>query len=349
MPIMYADRLMQLSTNVLRAAGFTEFESERVSESLVESNLLGHDSHGIIRLPQYIQFLDRMGINIGADIKVISETPGTAVLDGDWGLGQVMAQKAMNMTIQKARKTSIAAATLYQSQHIGRIGEYSSMAAREGFIGVIMTNNHGAGQGVAPFGGRERRLAPTPISICAPTGTEIIILMDFTASVSAEGKVRVAKNRGKKLPEGFIIDADGNPSTDPNDLYGPPMGSLLPMGGVVGHKGYALGFMIEILAGILSGAGPSRKDPGRFGNAVFMAVIDLEAFVSRDVFDRQIADFIEYVKSCPKAPGFEEILFPGEIEHREKEKRLKDGIDIDDETWKQISATAESVGVSVNH
>lgn len=347
MPIFTAESLTKAGYDIFLAAGFTEEESRTVSKSLVESNLLGHDSHGIIRIPQYIQSLEKLGINIGADISVIKETPGTAALDGNWGLGQAMARKAMNIAIEKARKTSIASVTLYQSQHVGRLGEYSEIAAKEGFIGIIMTNNHGAGQAVAPWGGRERRLAPTPISICTPSGTEILVLMDFTASVSAEGKVRVAKNRGKTLPEGYIIDAEGNPSTDPNDLYGPPPGSLLPFGGVVGYKGYALGFMIEMLAGILSGAGPSQREKVRFGNAAFMIVLDIEAFISRDVFDRQLSEFIKHVKSSAKAPGFEEILFPGEIEHRARQRRLRDGIEVGEETWSQIVATAESLGVKI--
>ena len=348
MPKITAERLKEISNAIFLAADLTQSDARTVAESLVESNLLGHDSHGVIRIPQYVEILGNADVSIGTEISIVRETPGTAVLDGNWGLGQVMARKAMNIAIEKARKTSIASVTLYQSQHIGRLGEYSSMAAQAGFIGIIMTNNHGAGQGVAPFGGRERRMAPTPISICAPSGSEVLVLMDFTTSVSAEGKIRIARNRGKKLPEGYILDADGNPSTDPNDLYGPPRGSILPFGGVVGHKGYALGFMIEVLAGILSGAGPSRKEQVRFGNAAFMIVVDIEAFVEREVFNTQLSTFIDYVKSSAKVPGVEEILFPGEIEHREKQKRLSSGIEVEEETWNQILAAAESLGVKVD-
>jgi len=161
----------------------------------------------------------------------------------------------------------------------------------------------------------------------------------------AEGKVRVMRNRGARIPEGWILDAEGRPSTDPNDLYGPPPGALLPFGGIVGHKGYALGVMVDILSGALSGAGCSRKDATRIGNAFFITVIDIARFVPVEAFKAQVSDFVAYIKSSRKLPGVDEILIPGEPEYRTMEKRLREGIFVEEETWRQIRELAEKVGL----
>jgi uncharacterized oxidoreductase len=171
------------------------------------------------------------------------------------------------------------------------------------------------------------------------------VLLDITTAVVAEGKVRVKRNRGEELPEGCIIDSEGKPSTDPNDYYAG--GAILPFGGVVGHKGYGLGFILDILAGALSGAGCSRADAPRFGNAVFIFVINIENFTTIEEFKSHVDGLIEYVKSSPRMPGVDEILFPGEIEAKERRKRSEAGIFIEDETWGQISRTADELGVDV--
>jgi uncharacterized oxidoreductase len=235
-----------------------------------------------------------------------------------------------------------------QSNHIGRLGEYPVIAAEKNMIGMITVNNHGAAQCMAAWGGIGRRLSPNPISIGLPTGTDDPVLLDITTAVVAEGKVRVKRNRGEKLPEGCIIDSQGNPSTNPNDFYGSPGGAILPFGGIVGHKGYGLGFILDILAGALSGAGCSRADAPRFGNAVFIFVINIENFTPIAEFKKHVDGLIEYVKSSPKMPGVDEILFPGEIEAKERKKRLAEGIFVEDETWNQIVKTAEELGVDAN-
>ena len=237
MPTIASKRLVQLGTEIFAACGVAAEDSEVVSSSLVESNLLGHDSHGVIRIPQYVGKLKKGDVNVGAKLTAISRTSNSISFDGNWGFGQIMARRAMETVLNEIGESAIFAATLFRSDHVGRLGEYSSLAAERGFLGIIMLNNHGAGQLVAPLGGREARMAPTPISICAPSGTDAPVLMDFTASVVAEGKVRVALNRGEMLKSGCILDADGNPSNDPKDLYGPPRGTILPFGGGRGAQG----------------------------------------------------------------------------------------------------------------
>ena len=347
MPIFSAEQLNKVGTSIFEAAGVPSDEAQVVAESLVTSNLAGHDSHGVIRMPQYIRLLKRGAIVPGAQVEIVRETPNTAVLNGNWGFGQVMARKAMEIAIEKAEAYSLASVAMSQSNHVGRLGEYPVMAAEKNMIGLITVNNHGSGQCMAAWGGVGRRLSPNPMAIGLPTGEADPVLLDITTAVVAEGKVRVRKNRGEELPEGCIIDAQGNPSTDPNDYYGPPRGAILPFGGIVGHKGYGLGFILDILAGALSGAGCSRADATRFGNAVFIFVIKIENFTPVEEFKKHVDGLIEYVKSSPRMPDVDEILFPGEIEAKERKNRLENGIFIEDETWGQIVKISEELGVEM--
>jgi len=172
-------------------------------------------------------------------------------------------------------------------------------------------------------------------------------MLDMTMSVTAEGKIRVKRNRKEQTPEGWIIDSEGNPTTDPEVFYGDPPGAILPMGGVVGYKGYGLGLLFDILGGALTGAGCSRPDVDRVGNGTFIIVIQIEAFTSVEEFARHVDGLIEFVKSSRTMPGFDEILVPGEPEWREKRKRLAEGFFVGDETWRQIVEVAGEVGVSV--
>lgn len=221
------------------------------------------------------------------------------------------------------------------------------MAAEHGMIGMAMVNNHGGGLCMAPWGGIERRLSPNPISVAVPTGEGDPIVLDMTSSVCAEGKLRVMRNRGQALPEGWIIDAQGRPATDPAAFYGPPQGALLPLGGTVGYKGFGLCMVMDILAGALSGAGCSGSSDAFGLQGLFATVIDIASFTKPEEFQERVSGLIRYVKSPPTAPGVEEILVPGEPEFRERRRRLRDGIPVDDETWRQMVRAAETVGLDL--
>jgi len=345
MPILSADELTALCRRIFVAAGTPPEVAHRVAESLVESNLVGHDSHGVIRVPQYLEMLGDGRINPRAEPRLVRETAGAAVIDGGWQFGQVAAAHAMQVAIGKARQNSVAVVELYQSGHIGRLGEFAALALGEAMVGIVATNNHGGGQAMSPFGGIARRLSPSPIAIAVPGGVDFPIVLDMTSSVAAEGKVRVKRARGEKLPDGWVLDAAGRSTTDPADLYGPPPGSLAPLGGATGYKGFGLAFMIDILAGALGGGGCSRPDPPPLrGNGVFLQAIDPAAFGATEFFPRQVAGLTEYVKSSPCAPGFDRILVPGEVEHQEKRKRRRQGIPIEDDTWVKLEAAASELG-----
>jgi uncharacterized oxidoreductase len=348
MPILTANQLINIGSDIFNAMGVPSEEAIRVSESLVGSNLVGHDSHGVIRIPQYVKLIKNGNIIPGAKMQIVKETPSSAVIDGNWGFGQVLGKKAMEIAIEKARSKSVSTVTMRQSNHIARLGEYPAIAVENDMIGMTTVNNHGSAQYMPPWGGIERRLSPNPLSVGVPSSKYPHVVLDLTTAVVAEGKVRVKLNRGEKLPEGWIIDSEGNPTTDPKDLYGPPPGAILPFGGIAGHKGFGLGFMVDVLSGALSGAGCSRVNADKFGNAVFITVINVSDFVPIEEFKSNVDELIDYLKTSKKMKGVDELYYPGEIEAKEKEKRLKNGIYVEDETWNQIVDSAKEVGLDTN-
>jgi len=345
LPLLPPEHLKALSTRLFVALGATADEARVVAEHLVNSNLAGHDSHGVLRIPQYAKMIEEKRIVPGAPIEVERDTPTMTVLNGHWGFGQFIAKRAFDIAMGKARNSAISCVAAHNCNHVGRVGEYTEMVAAQGMIGIAMVNNHGGGQVMCPHGGTAKRLSPNPISVAFPTGASDPILLDITSSVVAEGKLRVKRNRGEKIPLGWVTDAQGRPTTDPNDFYKDPPGAILPFGGMAAHKGFGLAFVIDVLCGTLSGAGCSRPGVPHPANGLFGIVIDIQKFLPLTDFRRQVDALIQHVKSSPLAPGFTEILVPGEPEHRERQKRMAEGIFVEDETWRQITEVATKVGL----
>jgi uncharacterized oxidoreductase len=347
MPNFTEQQLNNIAADIFEAAGVPRDEAEIISELLVAANLAGHDSHGVLRIPQYIGLMKSGQIHPGAPMEVERESASHALINGNWGFGHVIAQKAMSLAIQKAKSSTISAISIYNCNHIGRLGSYPVMAADEGLLGMVMANAGGTALYVAPFGGTDGRLATNPLSIAAPTRDDYPILLDITSSVVAQGKIRVALNRGDSVPLGWLINSKGEPTTDPHDLNGPPPGALLALGGIAGHKGFALALMIDVLGGALSGAGCSGSGNTRLQNGVLMVAIDIAKFTPLEDFYTRVDELVAHVKSSPLAPGFDEILVPGEIEARREQQGSQEGITLDDETWRQIQETAAALGISV--
>lgn len=336
--------LTDIAVRILRRIATNDDDTQTVAEHLVSAQLAGHDSHGIIRIPQYHQHAREGRLNVAAKVEVERETPATALLNGNWTWGQVIAKRAMDMAIEKARHRHIAAVGARQCYHIGRVGSYALMAAEAGFIAQIWCNGHGIVR-VAPWGGAEARLATNPIAVAIPTSGRPI-LVDITTSVVAEGKVRLAKNKGVNVPDGWLLDKHGQPTNDPSTLY--DNGTLLPFGGPVGHKGFGLGLAVDLLGGALTGAGCGAMSKEKIGNGLFIEVIDPSAFVERAEFLRRVDDYAAYIRSAKPAPGVKEILLPGEPEFSMEEQRRRDGIPVDDETWRQVREVATAVGVTID-
>lgn len=340
MPTFTASQLKRVGISVFEAAGVPNSEAKRVTDSLVEANLVGHDSHGVIRILQYVENIRKGKIKLGVKIEVVRETPSTALIDGHWGFGQVIAEKGMKIAIEKAKGTSMSSVGVFHCNHIGRLGEYSMMAAERDMIGAVVCNSEPKGGLTAPYGGATRRLGTNPLSVAVPAKKMNHFLLDFATSIVAEGKVRVKRYRGERVPAGWILDKNGLPTNNPEDFY--QGGALLPFGG---HKGYALSLLIDIFGGILTGAGCPSTEGYERGNGTFMMAIDISSFMPIEEFKEKVDDLLRAVKGTPTAPGFDEVLIPGEPEFKTKEKRLRKGIYVSDETWRKLGKVAQELGL----
>lgn len=349
---LQAPELFDLSTQILEAAGAPADDAKAVATDLSESNLLGHDSHGVMRLVQYVQFIRDGHIKPGAGYKVLKETPSLVLVDGQFGFGQVSADAALHLAMEKTKSTGCCSAFVRNCNHVGRLGRYTETAARAGFAATMAVNAPGPGQ-VTPFGARERRMGTNPISMAAPgvanEGTRSSpIVLDMTTSATAEGKLRVAHQSGQSIPEGWLIDANGNPTTNPGDYYADPGGCIVSLGGPLAHKGFGMSVMVDLFAGVLSGSGIGRTDLPRGANGVWMTLIDASQLLPKDEYDQWLTNYHEHIKSAQRIDGVDEILFPGEMETQRRATRERDGVELPAETWRQISELADSLGCDIS-
>jgi LDH2 family malate/lactate/ureidoglycolate dehydrogenase len=344
MPVFTPQALHDTGYALLQAAGASAEEAQIVIEHLVGANLAGHDSHGMILLPTYIARIKRGHIVPGAPLTIERETPTTAYINGNWGFGYVVTTRAMEMAIAKAKAHHVAAVTIYQQSHVGRLADYPLMAAREGMIGLITCDSGRAPKAVVPFGGRVARLGTNPLSVAFPSDLDGPIFLDMATSAVAAGKIAVQRNRRAPAPPGWIVDKEGNPTTDVEAFYNG--GAILPMGGDQAHKGYVLSFMVETLSGILTGLGFGVDPQGRHNDGTFLAVFDVNAFRPLAEFKQEMAAFVAYLKETPPAAGFDEVLYPGEFEYRTAQQRQRDGIYVEEETWGQITALQKEYGLA---
>jgi uncharacterized oxidoreductase len=345
MPIFFGPELKKVTHDIFQAAGATDREATIVGDALTEANLSGHDSHGVLRIPEYVRWMEEKLVNTGAQMDVVLETDSFALINGNWGFGQVMGREAMGLAIGKAAKVGVATVSGRDCCHLGRVGDYPAMATDRGMAAIMFVNTHGGGKLVAPFGGIERRLSANPIAVGIPRKSEPPIIVDISTCAIAEGKVRNMLHSGTPVPPGSIIDAEGRPTTDAAQFYGPPPGALLPFGG---HKGFALGLVADILAGAVSGAGCSRPEASRIGNSFLVTVIDIDRVRGNDAFSSDVEGLIQYVKTSKLAPGVDGIMVPGEPEATEHRRRLKNGVSLSDQVWEQISETGRRYGVDVD-
>lgn len=347
MPTFAAKTLQPFVQSLFETAGFPKDEAAVVARSLVDANLCGHDSHGVIRVVQYVKALDDGVFKPGAAFQVVKETAAVLVADGNWGLGQVQAHRLLERLMAKAKQVGVAAGTLRQCGHIGRLGEYAEAAAAQRMALIGTVNGHGFGRQVAPPGGIQARIGTNPLLLGVPTKGEPVFL-DIGTSVCAEGKVRVVYNKGQRAPEGWLLDHRGQPTTDPSVLYHDPRGSILPLGGAQAYKGFGIGLLLDMFAGGLSGAPCSHpSQPLRVANAVFFTVLDINQFAGADHFLNEVSGLTEVVRACPRREGVTEITLPGDPERKERARRLQNGIPLDDGTWGQLSELAKRLKVSL--
>ena len=346
MPQLQADSLRTLTQDIFAAAGTPQAEAAIVAEQLVASNLYGLDSHGVVRIPLYVKWIQQGTIKPGAPVTIIHTEGGTAVVDGGSNFGQVGGLRAIEVAIKLAREYHVSCVATRNCRHVGRLGYFTQMAAQAGFFALATVNSAGAGHSVVPFGGLAGRIAPNPISYAVP-GPESPVVADMAMSTTSQGKVVIYRNRGHKLPEGWLIDATGKPSTDPEELFKTPRGWILPVGGNLGYKGFAMLLLAEILSGTLPGDDITVSQPDGT-NGVCFILVDISVFTPIEHFRAMMGNMAGYMKSAPPAPGHQEVLMPGELDNRIFAQRQREGIPIEPATWQQIVATAQALNVPVD-
>lgn len=340
---------------LFRAVGADEDIAQEVGRHLVNANLSGHDSHGVIRVAQYFDQIAKGALRPNARPQIIRGTPVTALIDGRQGMGHFVTSFALEWGIRQAGEHGLAAAAIRHASHIGRLGDYTERAGTRGFIAMLTVGVGGPGLGgVVLFGSRQRFLGTNPWSMAVPAEGRPPMVFDGASSAVAEGKVRLARSKGLPLPEGAIADAEGRPTTDPEDFY--RGGGLLPLGGpVAGHKGYGLAMASMLVSALAMIDDPnpylwasSQTEPqdqrGRAGG-VFLLVLDPQRFGDPAHYRALVAEVLGAAKRAPCAPGVDEILIPGEPEVKMRARRTREGIPIPAATWQELCGLAERFAV----
>ena len=339
------EALTRIARSLFEAAGCSAEDAATVADHLIESSLFGHDSHGTIRIYEYVDQMADGTFDPAGRPTVVRERGAMAVLDGGGALGQVAGRHAVDKAVELARAQGVGSVGLRNCSHLGRIGAYTLAVARQGLVGMAWVNAGRLGRQIPPYGGIDGKLSTNPVSFAAPRRGADPILVDMTTSVVAEGKIRLAHNQGVRVPEGWITDAEGRPTTDPADFVGPPQGAILPMGGVVAYKGYCLSMMVEILGGLLSGEGCAAGEVEMRSNGLMLIVWDPAFFCEDEHYDREVEALIAHVTSSRVDPRVGSIQLPGSPEFTTAAERRRTGIAIDDTTWSRICDRARRLGL----
>jgi hydroxycarboxylate dehydrogenase B len=345
MKVFSADDLRTVGTKIFVACGSQPQEAAIVADELVESNLLGYDSHGIIRCGTYVDFVLTGRVKPGAPLHVVQETPVTAIVDCGLNFGQVSATQMVEIAVTKAQESGVAYVVSKNCCHVGRLGSYVQKVAARGMVGISTCNNRKIGHVVAPWGGREGRLGTNPLAFAAPTKGWPAVL-DMSTCAIPEGKLYLAREEGKSVPPGCIRDAAGNPTTDPNAFYGPPQGTIVPFGAEFGYKGYGLSMLVEIMGGIMAGEDATIDQPGL--NGFSLLVINPEVFCGAAHFTDLVDRLCAYQMSAAPAPGFAEVVVPGLLDFQMRQRRLAEGIPVNDAVWIAVVAAGKRVGVRID-
>jgi uncharacterized oxidoreductase len=340
------EKLQDFVRRLFVTAGVSEPEAAQVAASLIESNLRGHESHGVLRVGDYLAALKTGELCGGVEWQVLTETPAVLVADGRRGFGQVLARRLVAALAAKCQTMGIACGTLKNCGHVGRLAEWVELAARGGFAAMMSVNDNGVLRCVAPPGGLAARISTNPLGLAMPTGDEPLVL-DLSTSIVANGKVKARLLAGESCPPGWLQDADGNPTTDPATRFSDQPGTLLPLGSEShGYKGFGLGLLLDVLIGGLSGGSCPPAGPSEIGtNNVVMVLWDPARFAGTSHFLSEADKLIDYVRSTPRKPGVDAITLPGDRSAAMRRERLANGIPLDPGTWSMLCDAAKELGV----
>ena len=338
------EKLQQFCTLAFETCGLPRGDAKLFADTLVKAEMRGVSSHGIVRLPFYCARLKDGGTKTHPKLKVLVDTPAALLLDGDNGFGQVVATRAMKMTVEKAKTAGICFAGVRNSCHMGMVAYYPMLALDENMIGIVGSNSPPT---MAAWGGYKSTIGNNPLAVAIPTGKGFPLVLDMAMSVASGGKVRLAVVKKQKIPKDWVLDANGKPTDNPEDFF--PHGTLLPLG----HKGFGLAVIIEVLSGVLTGAGMLSQmgqwltetsvpiDTGHF----FIA-LNINTFCSLQSFMQRIDHMIDELKRSPRMEGCAEILMPGEMESRMFEKNKREGVTVSPEVLKGLNDFARRIGIT---
>ena len=334
------DELHAYVRDLFTALGSDARESGLMADHLVQANLYGHDSHGISLIPLYARMVREGKVKPNTRVSTVLDNGSLMTLDAGRGFGQAAGFEAMTLGIERAKATGSLILALRNSHHLCRIGHWAEQCAAAGLVSVHFVNVlHGAPV-VAPYAGADARLHTNPFAVGVPREGKTPLILDFATSRAAQGKMRIALNRGLEVPEGYLIDEHGEPTLDPGVVYRSPIGALLPFGD---NKGAGLGFVCDVLAGALSGAGTLHEgtlEDGVYVNNMLSILIDPSRLGGCDDWRAELEAGAAYVQSSPPRPGMGDVLLPGEMEQRVAKSRLANGIPVDPTTWRLIEEAA---------
>jgi uncharacterized oxidoreductase len=342
MKTIAAAKLVAVVAAIMEAGGSSEAEARTIAERLVDSNLVGHESHGVLRVGKYLEWVRAGWLRPNAAPSIVFDSDALAIIDGNRGFGQVVGEFATRFGVAKAAKTGIAMIGLRNCGHLGRLGDWAEIAAVAGQVSLHFLNTSGAMR-VAPFGGSDRRLSTNPLAVGVPLAGADPAILDITTSTVAEGKLMVALNKGEHVPEGWIVDKRGRPTVEPKDFY--DGGALLTIGA---HKGSGLSMITDLLAGAITTGRSSDPDDDVLRNNM------LSIFIAPAVYDptsgvlAEARRFVDFVKASPPVTPGQPVLAPGDVERRNRAARLANGVALDDKTWSDLLVAAASVGIAAD-
>ena len=330
---------------VFEALGARPADALLVAQELVRAEQMGIRSHGLIRAVQYVNDIRAGRIQVGAQVEVVGGSGAVAIVDCGFGLGIAAAHRALEIGLERVGAAGMATVVTRSCNHVGRLGSYAERAARAGYVCLATVAIPHVGHYVVPWGGSQGRLGTNPFAYGFPAEPDPIVA-DLATSVIPEGKIRTALTNGTQVLPDAMLDADGHPSTDPAAFYGPPKGTLLPFGGPVGYKGYALSLLAELLGGALGGE--VVDDPERPVNGLCLLLLDPAAFALPSPLGTLGTQVAEYMRSSPPAPGHQRVLVPGQVElELLREAEARGAVDVAEAVWEDVQASAASAGVTL--
>ena len=350
--LIQVEPLRRLVAAVFRRMGCPEDEAERIAHYLSKANLTGHDSHGVIRVPRYVEWISVGRLKPGMHVEALVDTPAITILDGKHGMGQTVGPESCRIGIEKAKQHGVAVVALRNAGHLGRIGDFAEMAVAEEIVSIHFVNVYSSLL-VAPFGARDRRTSTNPIAIGVPTKDGKPFVLDFATALVAEGKVLVARQGGKAVPDDALVDSEGRLTADPSALYGPPPdvgfadptkgpGALRTFGE---HKGSGLSLACDLLAGALGGSGANLGEVGLFHNGMLSIYLEPEMFGGRQALREEAQGYVDWIRAAGPIDADEPVAIPGDKERRLSAERTEDGIPLSDDTWNAILGAARTAGL----